>query len=129
MIEKSTEYMQELIAVGVDKKQAKVMADYMERLSIPAKSEFITKLEFKSELKELENTLIKWMIGTAIGILIIVFTVIEFRITGIERSIDQNREAINQNREAINQNREAISQVQTSIQKLIELQLEQAKNN
>lgn len=140
---KAIEYMNALIEAGIDKKQAEMMAKGIEVLTASNHSGLVTQQELKSELKGLESSLIKWMIGTATGILVIVFTVvftvmelriasvekvIEQRMVGMEKLIEQNREAINQNREAINQNREAISQVQASIQRLIDIHLEQAKN-
>ena len=142
---KAIEYMNALVESGVDRKQAEVMAKGIEVLTTSSQSELITRQELKSELKGLESSLIKWMIGTAMGILVIVFsvvfTVMELRMAGVEtlieqnrqaieqnrQAIEQNREAINQNRVLINQNREAIRQVQLSVQKLIDIHLEQAK--
>ena len=73
---KAIEYTNALIEAGIDKKHAKAIAETITDARLD-QSDFVSKLEFKSGLKELENTLIKWMIGTTIAVLFIVFAVFQ----------------------------------------------------
>ena len=79
-------------------------------------SDFVTKLEFKNGLKELENTLIKWMIGTAVGILVIVFTITFTMMQLNTDSINQRMNAMDQRMNTIEK---GINENKVLIQKLL----------
>ena len=103
-----------MIDVGFDEKQAKALANYIDKAITTSQAELVTK----SELQKTENTIIKWLIGTAIGITLLTFTIVEFRLSSFEKAIEQNRQAIEQNRQAISQIQAQIGQVQSQISQL-----------
>ena len=130
--------MDALIATGVKPEQAKVMAHSLELF---AESRFVTEQSLKNEIKGLENTLIKWMVGVALAVILLIFTLIQFRLEAVDQrltAMDQRIEALDQRIEALDQRIEAldqrivaleqsVSQTQSLVQKLIEIQLQGQK--
>ena len=124
-----------LIDANFNREQAqainKAISESIKAVAKPQdQSDFVTNLEFKNGLKGLENTLIKWMIGTAIGILIIVFsvtfTVVQMNTNSINQrigdvnqridGIDQRMNAMNQKMDSINQRMNAVDQKMNNIE-------------
>ena len=145
-----SEYIDSLIEAGVEKKHAKVIAGGVEAVAQSSAlnpANFITKEHLKAQLGELENKLIKWMIGFFIGLFfslaILMVTIIQInteithqKIEGIDQSLNQKIEAaeqsLNQKIETIDQRidsiEKAVHQNQVLIQRLIDYQLQQAQS-
>ena len=139
---KAIEYMESLTEAGFDQKQAKAMANGIEVL---AETRLVTKEHLRSEVKGLENRLIKWMITVALATIAVIFAVVHFRIETVEQrialveqrivtveqkvvAVEQKIENIDQRitmlEKSIEQNRELIQQNHLLIQKLIDYQIQ-----
>lgn len=135
MAVRTLEGINDLTNVGFNEKQAKAMVTYIEKAANSNQSEVVSRLEFKSELKGLENTLIKWMIGTTVATLLLVFTVMEFRFKAMEQrmtSMEQRMTTMEQRmtsmERVLDQNTQGLEHIQTSVQQLLELHLEESQS-
>jgi hypothetical protein len=73
-------YANKLKAAGVNAQQAEVFAQLQEEIIIDADKELVTKSFLATELKTLEITMIKWMIGISFAQLGLIITLMSFLI-------------------------------------------------